>query len=314
MTDIPRVIDWLLAGDPAIRWQVQRDLLAADPETIACERRLTETRGWGQQLLNNQDPDGLWGHGIYSPKWISTTYSLLLLRRIGIPADNEQARRGCRLLLDTSLCMDGGINVHKSRSYSETCVTGMALSLAAYFQIEDERPHILADHLLGQQLPDGGWNCLSYEGHTHSSFHTTICVLEGLRLYEQHHPQDQARIQTAQARGREFLLAHRLFKSHRTGQVVDARMSRFSFPPRWYYDVLRALDYFQDCAAEWDSRLEDALALLEKKRNSEGCWVLQNRHSGRTFFEMEQVGKPSRWNTLRALRVLKWRESKQSPA
>jgi hypothetical protein len=308
MNTNPRVIDWLLAGDPAICWQVQRDLLAANPESVAREQRLTETQGWGSELLNRQDPDGRWGGGIYSPKWISTTYSLLLLRRIGIPPDNNQVRHGCVLLLDSSLDADGGLNIHKRGTHSETCVTGMGLSLAAYFQIEDDRPHILAEHLLGQRLADGGWNCRSYEGDTHSSFHTTISVLEGLREYERHQPQQLEAIRTAQVKGREFLLQHRLFKSHRTGEVVDARMTRFSFPPRWRYDVLRALDYFQESEAAWDARLEEAVELLLKRRTADGRWLLQNRHSGRTFFEMEAVGQPSRWNTLRALRVLDWWE------
>ncbi len=307
----PQVLDWLLAGDPAIRWQVLQDLVDASPEVVRTERsRLTE-EGWAADLLARQGPDGKWGGGIYSPKWISTTYSLLLLHRFGVPGDNQQARQGCRILLDTSLYPDGGLNIHKGGTYSETCVTGMGLSLAAYFNIEGEHPHILAAHLLGQQLPDGGWNCRSYVGDTHSSFHTTISVLEGLRQYALRQPQELEAIQAAQANGREFLLLHRLYKSHSTGEVVDDRMTRFSFPPRWRYDVLRALDYFQACRASYDPRLEDAMELLNKRRQPNGCWLLQNRHAGRTFFEMEQLGQPSRWNTLRSLRVLRWWEQVQ---
>jgi hypothetical protein len=304
----PQVLDWLLEGDPAIRWQVLQDLLDASPEEVSVERCRLEKEGWTADMLARQDPDGKWGGGIYSPKWISTTYTLLLLRDCGLPGGNPRARRGCRLLLDTSLYSDGGLNIHKAGTYSETCVTGMGLSLAAYFKIEDERPHVLAAHLLGQQLADGGWNCRSYLGDTHSSFHTTISVLEGLRQYELHQPQQPEAIRAAQISGREFLLAHRLFKSHRTGEVVDARMTRFSFPPRWYFDVLRALDCFQDCEAAYDPRLEDAMELLNHRRTTDGRWLLQNRHPGRTFFELEQVGEPSRWNTLRALRVLRWWE------
>ncbi|MDZ7342144.1 MAG: hypothetical protein ONB27_12380, partial [candidate division KSB1 bacterium] len=161
-------------------------------------------------------------------------------------------------------------------------------------------------HLLAHQMPDGGWNCDSYKGATHSSFHTTISVLEGLREYEKFQPQNFERIQQAQQQGREFLLVHGLFKSHRTGQVVRADFTRFSFPPRWYYDILRALDYFQECQAGKDGRLADAIDIVLKRQTTEGKWLLQNRHPGRTFFEMEQVGEPSRWNTLRCLRVLKW--------
>jgi hypothetical protein len=210
------------------------------------------------------------------------------------------------LLFERGFYHDGGINYFGSLKHSETCVTGMILSLLAYFHYSDERIHALANYLLDQQMPDSGWNCQSYNGATHSSFHTTISVLEGLRNYEKFQPQNIEKIQQAQQRAREFLLIHRLFKSHRTGHVVRADFTRFSFPPHWYYDILRALDYFRECRAEKDARLADAIDIVLKRRTREGAWLLQNRHPGRTFFELEQVGEPSRWNTLRALRVLKW--------
>lgn len=304
----PQVLDWLLAGDPAVRWQVLQDLTDASPAEVTAERSRLAREGWTADFLARQDPDGRWDGGLYSPKWTSTTYTMLLLRRLGLPPGHAQAIRSCQLLLDSGLYKDGGINYFASLKHSETCVTGMVLSILAYFGLKDERLNILADHLLGQQLADGGWNCQSYKGSTHSSFHTTLSVLEGLRQYELCQPQQPEAIQAAQVKGREFLLAHRLFKSHRTGEVVDDRMTRFSFPPRWRYDVLRALDYFQACRASYDPRLEDAMELLNKRRQHDGRWLLQNRHAGRTFFEMEQVGQPSRWNTLRALCVLHWWE------
>ena len=301
------VLSWLLAGDPSVRWQVQRDL-AGEPEQVwENERRQIARSGWGRRLLDEQAPDGSWGGGMYRPKWISTHYTLMTLRRLGLPPDNLPARKACRLLLDRGFFRDGGINFFASRDHSETCVTGMVLSLLAYFEFDDDRLHIIAGHLLGQQMGDGGWNCQSYEGDTHSSFHTTISVLEGLCEYEKRFPERAGPIRAAQARGREFLLFHRLFRSHRTGAVVDARMTRLSFPPRWRYDILRALDHFREAGAPCDERCGDAIALLRKKEK-EGRWPLQEKHSGRTYFDMEKPGAPSRMNTLRVLRVLKWWE------
>jgi hypothetical protein len=182
----------------------------------------------------------------------------------------------------------------------------MVLAVACWFRFDDARVDQLAEHVVGQQMADGGWNCRAMPGYgaaTHGSFHTTILALEGLLEYERFRP---TKAREAEARGREFLLAHRLFRSHRTGKVVDAAMTRFSYPPRWHYDVLRGLDYFRDADAGIDPRLEDALRLVEQRRRADGRWALQNEYRGRTFFRLESVGKPSRWNTLRALRVLRW--------
>ncbi len=304
------VIAWLLDGDPAIRWQVKRDLLGAPADEVAEERARVAAEGWGADLLSRQDPEGTWGGGMYGPKWISTTYTMILLRRCGLPQDHPQAQRACELFLERGFYHDGGINYFPSMDYGETCVTGMTLALLAYFRYEDERVHAIADHLIRQQMADDGWNCDSYKGATHSSFHTTISVLEGLREYEKFAPENLDAIKAAQARAHEFLLAHRLYKSDKTGEVVKATMTRFSFPPRWWYDVLRGLDYFQEINAPRDERMQDAVDVVYKRRKKDGRWVLQNKHSGRIFFEMEKVRDPSRWNTLRALRVLNWWELK----
>jgi hypothetical protein len=302
-----RVFDWLLEGDPAIRWQAMQDLLGADATEVAGERRRVALEGWGAKLLARQDPSGTWASGLYSPKWISTTYTLLLLRRLGLAADNQQAQTGCALLIERGLYRDGGMNFSTGTyDHSETCISGMVLSLLAYFRSPDERIVQLVDYLLRQQLADGGWNCRSYRGDTHSSFHTTISALEGLREFEKFSEYRLEAVRDAQIAGRRFLLEHHLYRSHRTGEVVHPALTRFSFPPRWHYDVLRGLDYFQEARAERDERLEEAIILLRKKRRGDGRWPLQNRHPGRVFFEMEKPGKPSRWNTLRSLRVLKW--------
>jgi hypothetical protein len=293
--------NWLLAGDPAIRWQVLR--------TPREQRRIAK-EGWGAQLLQLQDPDGRWARGIYTPKWTSTTYTLLLLRSLGLAPGNPQALRACRILLDTGFWSDGGINYYPRRyPRSEACMSSMVLAALSWFGLDDPRVDQLARHVIEQQMLDGGWNCRAmpgYGGATHGSFHTTISALEALLEYERFRPRLAAPAREAQFRGREFLLVHRMFRSHRTGAVVKSEMTRFSFPARGHYDVLRGLDYFQDCAAPRDERLSDAIALVEHRRGSDGRWPLQNRYPGKVFFDMEQVGEPSRWNTLRALRVLRW--------
>jgi hypothetical protein len=295
-------------GDPAIRWQTRRDLAGASQRVVAREQQRVAQTGWGARLLSRQEPSGQWGGGIYTPKWTSTTYTMVLLRSLGLPAGHPQALKACELLLDRGFYRDGGFNCWGSYNYSETCVTGMLLAVAAYFRSADDRAHAFAEHLLKQQMRDGGWNCQSYRGATHSSVHTTILVLEGLLEYERFQPRDAARVREAQARGREFLLVHRLFRSHRTGKVIHPAWTRFSFPPRWHYDILRALDHFQDAGAARDARLSEAIEIVKQRRKADGRWILQNRYPGKTFFEMEKLGQPSRWNTLHALRVLKWWE------
>lgn len=303
----PAILDWLLEGDPAIRWQVHRDLIESDEDIVLAEQARVAEEGWGARLLALQDPQGTWAGGLYSPKWTSTTYTLLSLRRIGLPPKHPQALKGCQLLLEKGFLEQyGGINYGKSLTHPETCITGMVLSVLAYFQYEDERIERVAQHLIEQQLGDAGWNCRSYRGDTHSSFHTTASVLEGLLEYQKLHPGSRLPLTEAQAAGREFLLQHRLYKSHRTGNVVDPRMARLPFPPRWYYDVLKGLDYFHASKAPHDPRAQDAIDLLRSKRKKDGRWLLNSGPSGAIFFQFEKAGQPSRWNTLRALRVLKW--------
>ncbi|HKB04343.1 MAG TPA: hypothetical protein VKD90_19115 [Gemmataceae bacterium] len=309
------VVRWLLDGDPAVRWQVLRDVVGAVDRTVDRERRKVAREGWGARLLAQQGPDGRWAEGkssdggLYSPKWISTTYTMLLLRDFGLPATHRQAHKACTLLLDRGLERDGGINYGmwgRMWGRSETCVTGMVLSVLSYFGHDDDRLDTVAEHLLGQQMADGGWNCRRPYGATHSSVHTTISVLEGLRYHEQNRGHNRRAVRAAQARGREFLLMHRLFRSDRTGEVIKPVFTRFAFPPRWHYDILRALDYFQSVNAPRDDRLAEAIGIVESTRRPDGRWPLQHRWKGKTYFELERVGAPSRWNTLRALRILKW--------
>ncbi len=318
MTSEPRpsrVIQWLLDGDPAICWQALRDLAGAGERTVEHERRKVARDGWGARLLARQDPEGTWAGslssdgGLYSPKWISTTYTMLMLRDFGLSPSTRRARKACKLLLAGGLQRDGGINYGtwaKWTGRSETCVTGMVLSILSYFEYEDPRLDIVASHLLEQQMPDGGWNCRRPYGATHGSVHTTISALEGLRHYQLHRGRRLQHVRTAQHRGREFLLVHRLFRSHRTGKVIKSEFTRFSFPPRWHYDILRALDYFQAVNAPRDPRLTEAIDIVRSNQRQDGRWSLQHSHKGKTYFNLERLGAPSRWNTLRALRVLNW--------
>ncbi len=314
VSDEAVAIRWLLDGDPAIRWQVLRDLLGAGDREVERERRKVAREGWAARLLAKQDPDGRWAGGkssdggLYSPKWISTTYTMLLLRDLGLPAGNRQARRACKLLLDGGLQKDGGVN-YGWGGRSETCITGMVLSILSHFEYDDDRLDTLAGHVLERQMSDDGWNCQRPWGATHSSVHTTISVLEGLRSYELSGRGKQTAVRAAQRRGREFLLAHRLFRSHSSGEVIKPVFLQFAFPPRWHYDVLRGLDYFQAVRAPRDERLSDAIGILRDARRDDGRWTLQHSFRGKTWFELERVGAPSRWNTLRAMRVLKWWES-----
>jgi len=307
MQDNDEIIQWLLEGDPAVCWQVQRDLLGATPNVYQSEQARTTREGWGARFLSLQDPEGTWGGGLYSPKWISTTYTMLTLRYLGLPAETPQMLRGCELLLENGYRpLDQGVNFAKSWDRGEACVSGMVLSLLAYVNYPDERTHKIVEYLFNEQMADGGWNCEAHLGATHSSFHTTISALEGLHEYEKAYPEHAAPVREAQAQAREFLLQHYLYRSHRTGEIVNDRMTRFPFPPRWFYDVLRALDYFQAVDAVRDERMEDAISLLMKRRRKDGRWPHYRGPSGRTFFEMEKAGQSGRMNTLRALRVLKW--------
>ena len=307
-------IRWLLAGDPSIRWQTLRDLLGAAEAEVESARSRVAREGWGASLLRRQSVEGGWARressdgGLYNPKWTSTTYTMLLLRDFGLAASDAQARRACTLLLDRGLQRDGGINYGapaRSLQAGETCITGMVLSIVSHFELADPRVDTIAAHLLEAQMPDGGWNCRRPRGATHASVHTTISALEGLRSYERLGRKVSA-VRAAQRRGREFLLLHRLFRSHRTDRIIRSEFLKLSYPPRWHYDILRALDYFQSVAAPRDERLTDAIGILRDKRGADGRWKLEHRHRGKTYFEMERLGAPSRWNTLRALRVLAW--------
>ncbi len=300
-------IDWLLEGDPSIRWQTLRDLCESPQKEIKKERLKIESEGWGKQLLDHQDDAGTWDQGLYNPKWTSTTYTLLLLRRLGINPQNVKCKRGAQILLDNGLMSDGGINYSRTKiTHSETCITGLVFGILSYFQITDKRMDTIFDYLVKNQMEDGGWNCrYPLKGATHASFHTTLMVLEALYEYQNSFSQKISEIEKMQTRAHEFLLQHELYKSHRTRKTVSAKMTMLSFPPRWYYTVIAALDYFQKITHERDKRFTDAIKLITK-REKDAKWPLQAPIRGKIWFTMESSRQASRWNTLRALRILQW--------
>lgn len=294
------VVDWLMQGDAAIRWQVMRGLMGCSIPEWEAEKNKVAIEGWGKQLLDFQDEAGTWAGGIYSPKWKSTTYTLLLLIDCGLPPENAGAQKAAALILNEGILRhlhEGTLDYTRG---NDTCVWGFYLHICSYFGIQHPVLEQLADSLLDDQMNDGGWNCRKHrrEGARHSSFHTTINVLEGLRAYARND-----RYLEAETRAVELLLQHHLYKSDKTGEIINPAFTQISFPPRWHYDVLRGLDFIRQTPFAHDPRLADALELLESKRKA-GMWPAQNFHAGKTFFRLEPYARQSRWNTLRALRVL----------
>lgn len=299
-----KLIQWLLAGDVSIQYQVMRDLLTRDRKNL---QKQIATRGWGAQYLAKRRHDGHWGMKFYQPKWTSSHYTLLDLRNLCITPDHPLIRESVEMIAKHEKGVDGGINPSGTINASDVCINGMFLNYACYFKTSAEHLHSVVDFIISQIMPDGGFNCrLNRSGAVHSSLHTTLSVLEGITEYRQNGY--QYRLDELEKAGRsatEFILEHRLFLSDKTGQVINKDFLRLSFPGRWRYDILRVLDHFQHAGLTWDDRMKPALDVLLKKRNKDMTWNVQARHPGAVHFEMEKAGKPSRWNTLRALRVLK---------
>ena len=303
------VVDWLLDSDPSISWQVMRDLTHEQTDVIAAERSRVATEGWGARLLALQAPDGQWGGRPWSHDWTDTFHALELLRRLGLDPESEQARRAVGLVRER-VTWKGGAPVDTpwddNRFFDgevEPCINGNVVATGSYFGQDVEG---LVDRLLREQLPDGGWNCEVENGATVSSFGTTINVLEGLLEHEQA-AGGAADVRAARLRGQEYLLERRMFRRKSTGEVIRPSWLEFSFPPYYFYDVLRGLEYLRRAEAESDDRIAEAIEVVEQKRGADGRWPLENVHQGKVHFEMEDgEGKPSRWNTLRAMRVLDW--------
>lgn len=296
---------WLLEGDVAIQYQTYRDLL--DEDRTDLQQRIAH-EGWGKKFLSKRKSAGHWGQDYYQPKWISTHYTLLDLRLLELAPDHPAVHESIQHVIETQIAEDGGISLGPSTlKYSDVCVNAMFLNFASYFQTKEELLRSIVDSILNEHMADGGFNCrTTRSGAKHSSMHTTISVLEGFQTYLScGYTYKNNEIRKASQAAEEFLLVHQLYLSDRTGTVIKPEFLKLSFPGRWKYNVLRALDYFQSSGCQWDDRMQSAIDVLLSKRNKNDTWNVQAAHAGQVHFTMEKAGKPSRWNTLRALRVLK---------
>ncbi len=312
------VIDWLLDSDPSIRWQVMQDLTDAPAEEVAAERARVCREGDGARLLALQGDDGRWGGAAWNRGWNSTMHVLMLLRDLGLDPACEQARRAVGLVRDRVTWQGCGPRECDGHAFFEgevePCINGQVAAVGAYFGQNVGR---IIDRLLGEQLPDGGWNCEAPERSTRSSFNTTICVLEALLEYERAGNGTPA-VTEARLGGEEYLLDRRLRRRRSTGAVIErdrkgnGSWMHFAFPTWWHYDVLRGLEYLRSSGVTPDERMSEAIELVASRRDDEGRWLLDTRYPGVMPIELEGEetdegeGRPSRWNTLRALRVLRW--------
>jgi hypothetical protein len=305
------VITWLLGGDPAIRWQVLCDLTNASPSEVATERAGVEREGWGARLLALEGPDGLWEGGACFPAsytggepgqpWTATMHTLQTLQLLGLDPASESARRAIALVAENGRWEHDGQRYFDGEV--EPCINGRTIETGVFFGVDVSG---IVERILGERLGDGGWNCEVENGSVRSSFDTTINVLDGLLAYEQT-TGGSAEVRAARLAGEEYLLERRLFRRKSTGEFVDRAYLEFAFPFYWRYDVLRALDYFRGSGADRDPRMAEAVEVVRSKRRRDGRWLLDRIYPGRVHFDLEGgVGTPSRWNTLRALRVLDW--------
>jgi hypothetical protein len=305
-------IDWLLDSDPSIRWQVMRDLTDAPADQVAAERARVATAGWGARVLALRRDDGLWETGTPDTEWISLL-ALLMLRDMGLDPSSDEARRAIGAVSENATWHSRG-PWHGTPVFAgevEPCINGRVVTVGAYFGQDVTG---IVERLLGEQMADGGWNCEQENGSTRGSFHTTINVLEGLLEHERA-TGGAAEVTAALERGQEYLLERRMLRRLSSGELIDTAFTLFSFPTGWHYDALRGLDYLRDAGVTPDARVAEVVELVRSKRDAEGRLPLENPHASEMVnarlrdleFDMdERAGRPSRWNTLRALRVLRW--------
>jgi len=304
-----KVMGWLLDSAPCIRWQVMRDIAGSPPELVAVERARVGVEGDGAKLLSLQAADGTWNGVAWNRGWNSTMHVLMLLRDMGIDPTSRQARHATDLVRDRVTWKGCGPPECGGNAFFdgeiEPCINGQVAAVGAYFGQNVDR---LVERLLAEQRSDGGWNCEA--ASRRSSFNTTICVLEALLAYERATGCGGAI--DARRRGEDYILDRRLFRRS-TGEIIERDRkggtvwTQFAFPTWWHYDVLRGLEYLRSAGLPYDERMTEAIDLVESKRDAKGMWPLETIYPGEIPIDLDQrEGHPSRWNTLRALRVLHW--------
>ncbi|WP_203135907.1 squalene cyclase [Microbacterium sp. JZ31] len=321
MAIAPELADWLLDADPALRWQVERDLLQLPEYVWRATRARVATEGFGRMLLERQDPEGTWARGAHFPgegwcaagvaigetdegaqPWVSTDWSLKALQGWGLDAEvlgdtAERIAANCRWEYDDLPYWGGETDV---------CINAMTLSSGAWLGVDVTA---LAAWFPAHQLEDGGWNCEWPEGSTRSSFHSTLNAVIGLREYEV--LSGDTSVRAARLRGEEYLLDRRLLRRLSTGETVGPWAARFLFPFRWRYSALRAADHFRAAALQDgtgpDPRLAEAIDVIRSARRRDGTWLQGDREPGLQWFETDvPPGEPSKWLTLVGTRVLDW--------
>lgn len=308
-----QIIEWLLKGDVSIQYQVYRDLLGNKRKEL--QNRIAN-EGWGMQFLTKRHLNGHWGKNFYQPKWTSTHYTLLDLKNLCVIQNHPLIQESINIVLKNEKANDGGILPIGKSGLSDLCINGMFLNYASYFRTNEEALKSVVDCILAQVMPDGGFNCRSNRFNTvHSSLHTTLSILEGINEYDiNNYKYRLQELRIARDLAIEFILIHQLFISDRTGEIIKKDFLKLTYPRRWRYDILSALDCFQHGEVEWDERMSPSIQVLAKKGNKDSTWNIQEKHPGKVHFEMEKAGRPSRWNTLRVLRVLKHYEIEKLPS
>lgn len=306
---------WLLDSDPALRWQVERDLIGAPEQTWQATRARVATDGYGGRLLAHQDADGQWAGGAFFPAdatqdeegqpWTATTWSLNSLREWGVDAAGLRHRRTPELLAEHYRWEHGDLPYWDGEV--DCCINAWTIANGAWLGVQVTG---LADWFISHQLPDGGWNCEWVSGAQVSSFHSTLNALKGLLAYEQY-TGGSAATRRARRRGAEYLLQRALFKRLSSAEPVADWVYTFCYPERWAYSILNAADHFRAAAGHDgvrpDPRMAAAIEIIRTHRQADGTWLQARRHPGREWFEVDvPAGEPSKWLTTFALRTLAW--------
>lgn len=296
---------WLMEGDPAIRYHTSRDLLDAPKDDIRHHQMYIEIDGWGKDILDQQDDRGTWQNSLWEPKYTSTLWVLTTLRKMGLERDNIQAKLGASLLLEDGMRGDGGINYKNENEPGLVCISSLVLAAASYFRVTSSKRDAIFEFLIESQMDDKGWHCQWHAGAKHSSLQTTLLVLEALREYSRANKNNLSLNKDLQTEASELLLSHNLLYADPIKKITNLEILDFTFPPQEHYDLLTALDYFQSVNHPYDERFTKVIGIVSEKE-IDGYWHLERVHQGIQPIKMEDLGKPSRWITLRVLRVMRW--------